>query len=377
MSHIELSCTSCGASRTSSVRLLRCRDCSAPLHVAYRKESADFPGAQPAGWRGSPVPSPIHDPGALVDLGEGHTPAVRLPALEEAVGVRELIGKLEFLNPTGSFKDRGSSVMVAVAREHGVRALVEDSSGNAGASVAAYAARAGMEAHVFVPSGAPAAKIGQIRVYGAKVHTVEGSREAVGDAAAAFAQEHGLVYASHSLSPYFLEGTKMFAYEVLEQFGEELPEHIVMPVGNGGLYLGTWKGFRELAESRRITRIPRLHCVQARAVMPVVAAFRGEDWSGSSGSTTVAGGIAVAAPARKAEIMDVVRESGGSAVAVEDADILAWQRSLAEREGIYAEPTSAAALAGLSALVRAGAIERSDRVLVPLTGFGMKDAPPS
>ena len=234
-----------------------------------------------------------------------------------------------------------------------------------------------MDAHVFVPSGAPSAKVGQIRVYGAEVHTVEGSREAVGDAAAAFATEHGLVYASHSLSPYFLEGTKMFAYEVVEQFGGELPEHIVMPVGNGGLYLGTWIGFRELVESGRVTRIPRLHCVQARAVMPVVAAFRGEDWDASSGSTTVAGGIAVAAPARKAEIMDVLRESGGSAVAVEEADVLAWQRSLAEREGIYAEPTSAAALAGLSALVQAGTIGRSDRVLVPLTGFGMKDAPPS
>ena len=377
MSHVELSCTSCGASHASSVRLLRCRDCSAPLHVAYREESADFPGAQPGGWRGPLVPSPIHDPGALVDLGEGHTPVACLPALGEAVGVRELIGKLEFLNPTGSFKDRGSSVMVAAAREHGVLALVEDSSGNAGASVAAYAARAGMDAHVFVPSGAPSAKVGQIRVYGAEVHTVEGSREAVGDAAAAFATEHGLVYASHSLSPYFLEGTKMFAYEVAEQFGGELPEHIVMPVGNGGLYLGTWIGFRELVESGRVTRVPRLHCVQARAVMPVVAAFRGEDWDASSGSTTVAGGIAVAAPARKAEIMDVLRESGGSAVAVEEADVLAWQRSLAEREGIYAEPTSAAALAGLSALVQAGTIGRSDRVLVPLTGFGMKDAPPS
>ena len=288
------------------------------------------------------------------------------------LGLRDLYAKLEFLNPTGSFKDRGSSVMMSVAREQGVKEIVEDSSGNAGASIAAYAARAGIRAHIFAPSNAPSAKVQQIKVYDAEAHLIEGSREATAEAALAYHREKNLVYASHALSPFFVEGTKTFAYEVALQFAEAIPDHIVLPAGNGSLSLGTSKGFRELRQAGLLSKTPRIHCVQASAFMPIVAAHNAKAWAPRNGAMTVAGGISVATPARLKQILDVLTETGGTAVAVDDEEILRWQRLLA-REGIYGEPTSAAALAGLDQLIKRGDIMPSDSVLVPITGFGLKD----
>ena len=263
--------------------------------------------------------------------------------------------------------------MMAVAREHGVTEVVEDSSGNAGASVAAYAARAGIRAHIFVPAGAPASKVRQITAYGAELHAVEGTREAVAEAALAFQTSRGLVYASHNLSPYFQEGTKSFAYEVAEQLPEELPRHVVIPVGNGSLYIGAWKGFAELVEAGRVAGMPRLHCVQSRAFMPLVAAYEGGSWAPDAAASTVAGGIAAAAPVRLKQIMRVLGATNGAAVAVGDAAILRWRKLLAVKEGVFAEPTSAAAFAGLEEMVGRGIIGADEAVLVPVTGFGLKD----
>ena len=190
---------------------------------------------------------PFHSTSPTVTLGEGGTPLIALPSVEDAVGGVRVIAKLEFMNPTGSFKDRGTATMLSVAMEHGVRAVVEDSSGNAGASVSAYAARAGIAAHVFAPESAPEAKLGQIRVYEAETHPTPGPREASTEAAVAFQRQHGMVYASHNLSPYFVEGTKTFVYEIATQMATA-PDHIVIPVGNGSLLLGAWKAYRELIE---------------------------------------------------------------------------------------------------------------------------------
>ena len=292
------------------------------------------------------------------------------------LGLRRLYAKLELLNPTGSFKDRGSAVVVSAAREMGVTAIVEDSSGNAGASVAAYAARAGIEAHVFAPASAPASKLRQVSAYGASLHTVEGPREAATVAASRFAAENGLVYAPHNLSPYFVEGTKTFVYEVVRQMVDDPPDHVVVPVGNGSLYLGLWKGCGELTQAGRADGVPRLHCVQSAAFMPLAAAYEGVAWEAAPGAATVAGGIASAAPPRAREILRAMRGSGGAATAVGDTEILRWQRLLAEVEGVYAEPTSAAALAGLERLAQSGRVAPDDCVLVPITGSGLKDQPP-
>ena len=263
--------------------------------------------------------------------------------------------------------------MLSVAREFGVDELVEDTSGNAGASVSAYAARAGIKSHIFVPADAPEAKLRQIRAYGTTVHPIDGVREDVTTAAIEYSRTRDLVYASHMLSPYFAEGTKAFAYEVVQQFDHQTPDHVVFPVGNGSLIIGAYNGFKELVAAGRINKIPMLHCVQSRNVMPLVAAFNGEEWSSQSATKTVAGGISISTPSRQWQILNILRMSGGIAVSVEELAIIQMQKDLAEQEGIFAEPTSAAAFAGLEILINQGAINDGDAVLVPVTGFGLKD----
>ncbi len=377
MSHISLCCTLCGASHAADMTTLRCGECASPLEVRYGRAEPEGKESRPGAPTGPSVPLPMHDPTKTVSLGQGNTPCVELASLAGVLGIGRLFAKLEMFNPTGSFKDRGSAVMMSMANELGAIEVVEDSSGNAGASVAAYAARAGIKAHVFAPANAPAAKIGQIKIYGAEAHLIEGSREAATAAAVEFCAERRLVYASHNLSPYFIEGTKTFAYEVAQQLARVPLQHLVVPVGNGSLYIGAWKGFRELQEAGYAVEMPRLHCIQSRAAMPIAAAYRGEGWSPDPDASTVAGGIAAATPPRKQQILDVLRVTDGVALEVGDRDILRWQRLLADREGVYGEPTSAAALAGLEVLVLRGDVGAGDSVLVPITGSGLKDAPPA
>ncbi len=359
----NLHCAVCDERLPADLVTLTCPNCARPLEVEYRGyEHAD-----------SLPPMPV-DRQFLeaVSMGEGNTPIIGLPTIGAELGLTSLTAKLEYLNPTGSFKDRGTVVVIAVARRHGVQAVVEDSSGNAGASVSAYAGRAGMKAHIFAPASAPEAKLRQIRAYGADVYSIEGPREATTASAIAYCEERKFVYASHVMSPYFVEGTKIIAYEVFEQFGGDLPTHIVMPVGNGSLLLGALKGFSELKSGGHVTKIPRLHAVQAEGVMPIVAAFRGEE--APQVGSTVAGGIAVGSPARLDEILRATKATDGTATAVSDADTLQWRDTLAKTEGVYGEPTSAAAFAGLARLVQQGTIRPDEQVLVPVTGFGLKDA---
>ncbi len=368
MSHIRLVCTECGVSHKADMLTLGCGECGGPLDVEY----AD-PARHTVRWAGLDVPTPFHSDGPSVTMGEGHTPIVGMPKVGAALGSANLFGKLEFMNPTGSFKDRGTATMLSVAVEQGVTEVVEDSSGNAGASVAAYAARAGIHAHVFAPATAPAAKLGQIRVYEAETHAVPGPREASAAAAVEFQRSNGVVYASHNLSPYFVEGTKTFAYEVAAQMSPA-PDHIVIPVGNGSLFMGCWKGYSELIAQGAVDSMPKLYAIQAEAVMPIAAEFTGERWS--PGASTLAGGIAVGSPPRKGQVLRALRDSGGAALAVPDRSVSRWQRRLAASEGIFAEPTSAAAFAGLELLVRRGYIGRNDVVLAAVTGFGLKDTMP-
>ena len=372
MSHIDLACTCCGRGHEPTMSVLRCESCQEPLVVRY---PPDYRATHQ--WAGTAFPAPFHGPPWQIGLGEGNTPVVAMRSTGEELGLRRLWAKLEYMNPTGSFKDRGTAVMMSMAKELGIAQVVEDSSGNAGASVAAYAARAGIEAHVFAPSSTPQAKMRQIRVYGARTHSIDGPRQAATDAAVAFYEERGLVYASHNLSPYFLEGTKTFAYELADQMEDAMPDHVVVPVGNGGLFIGAWLGYQEMLVSGRVPRAPRMHAIQARAVMPVAAAFAGEAWSPEQGAWTIAGGIAGGAPPRLRQVLGVLASSGGRSLAVDDESIVAWQKRLAVREGIYCEPTSAAAFAGLEALVNDGHIGPDDVVLVAVTGFGLKDDPPA
>jgi threonine synthase len=310
-----------------------------------------------------------------ISLGEGNTPEVNLRRVADALGLDKLRAKLEFMAPTGSFKDRGSALLVSLARQEGVQGFVEDSSGNAGASLSAYAAAAGMNAHIFVPATAASGKLDQIRIFGATLHAVEGPRQAATEAAQEFVRESGLPYLSHSLSPFFSEGMKPFAYEVTGH-GGGIPDHIVLPVGNGSLLIGARAGFDELVASGVIARHPRFHAVQMESVCPVAAAINGEDWNPSQAAPTVASGIAVSAPPRLAQCVSAVQSSGGTAVTVTDEAALSWQRRLAAGDGIFCEATSAVAFAGLEKLVASGVISAGETVLVPVTGSGLKEQLP-
>ena len=368
MSHINLKCFECGALHDADLTTLHCSQCGSVLDVSYTSDGQDKDQGA--------APTPLHRPANAISVGEGGTPTVAIGNIGGRLGAEHLYAKLEMMNPTGSFKDRGTAVLMSIAAESGVKEVVEDSSGNAGASVAAYAARAGIRAHIFAPASAPAAKFDQISVYGATTHLIEGNRQDVTDAAMEFAECNSMVYASHNLSPYFTEGTKSFAYEINDQFDGELPRHIVIPVGNGSLLIGAHIGFRELQRAGRIAAIPRLHAIQARAVMPLAAAFEDESQLPPPIGSTIAGGIAVGNPPRLRQCLHVLRDTGGSALAVEDSEILRWQRMLAREEGIFVEPTSAAAFAGVESMLESGTIRRSESIVAVATGFGLKDAIP-
>ncbi len=300
-----------------------------------------------------------------VDLGQGNTPMVELKRLAEELGIAALWAKLEFCSPTGSFKDRGSAVLVSAAAEEGIGEFVEDSSGNAGASMSAYAARARMEAHIFAPSSAAQGKLDQIRVFGAELHLIDGPRQAATDAASEFSEREGIPYLSHALSPWFAEGVKSIVAEI-ERDMEESPTDIVAPAGNGALLIGCFAGYPK-------DESPRIHCVQSTGVQPLIRAIEGAAWDADEAQPTVASGISVSTPPRVRQAMGAVKGSGGSAVAVSDAAMLAWRERLASESGIFCEVTSAAAFAGLEVMVGDGVIGRDARVVVPVTGSGLKE----
>jgi len=370
-----LRCTACQRTWDEADRPGACAACGGVLMV-NRPEAAGAtfePVEMPGLWRYAAL---IHagQAGGIVSLGEGQTPLVPLPRWGARAGLERVYAKLEYFSPTGSFKDRGATVMVTRARELGARRLVEDSSGNAGAAVAAYAARAGLGCTIYAPASAPEAKLAPIVAAGAQLVKVDGPREAV--AAAAMADRGGdAYYAGHNTNPYFVEGTRTFAFEVAEQFALDPPEHVIMPVGGGSLFVGAWLGFKEWWRAGRIGRGPRLHIGQAAGCAPLVAAVeRGADDAVPVERTpTIAGGVQIERPARGRLILAALRETNGRAAAVDDGAILAELRALGELEGLVCEPTSAVAFAALVWLARAGAIPPHERVVVAVTGSGLKD----
>jgi threonine synthase len=306
------------------------------------------------------------DPRHAVTMGEGWTPLV--PGEWAGAPVRY---KLEFMMPTGSFKDRGMTVMVSYLRSRGIDRVLEDSSGNAGASLSAYAAAAGMRCRILVPRTASYPKIAQMAAAGADVVVVEGTRQDVADAALRHSRE--LFYASHNWQPFFVEGIKTLAYELWEQLGFRAPDAVVVPLGYGSNILGCDRGFRELVRTGQIGARPRLYGVQAAHCAPLYQAFRAgaSELVPTPVSPTVAEGIASSKPTRVAEVLRAVRESGGGIVAVEEAEIVEALGILARR-GLYVEPTSAAAAAGLTRLRAAGAVRPDETTVLVLTGTGLK-----
>jgi len=318
---------------------------------------------------------PIVNDDCIVSMGEGLTPLRPATKYGASIGLSNLVLKIDYLNPTGSFKDRGCSVNVSKLKELKLTTVMDDSSGNAGSSLAAYCAAAGIGCTLYVPAESPKEKLVQAEMYGAKVVRVTGTRTDVAKAAEECWKISGLYYASHNLSPFFFEGMKTLAYEICEDLDWRGPDHVVFPVGGGALIAGAWKGFKELLESGWIDHLPKLHCIQSEACMPIVEAFR----KGSLEVTpvkeneTIAGGIRISNPARGKQVLEAIRDTFGEAVPVTDESIIQHQAAVARSEGVFPEPTSCAALAGLERLREIGAIDARDLVIVPLTGFGLKD----
>jgi len=306
------------------------------------------------------------DAASAVTMGEGWTPLATI----EWDGLA-LLAKLEFMMPTGSFKDRGMTVMISYLKSCGVDRVLEDSSGNAGASLAAYAAAAGMRARILVPETASYPKIVQMAATGAEVVTIPGTRQAVADAALAMSKE--IFYASHNWQAFFAEGTKTLAYEIWEQLGFRAPDNVVMPLGYGANVLGCEHGFGELLRAGEIARMPRLFAVQAANCAPYHAAFQagGDRLVPVEVKPTIAEGIASSKPTRVREVLEAIRASGGSTIAVSEDEIVEALGRFA-RKGLYVEPTSATAGAGLSRLIKQGRIARSETTVLVLTGSGLK-----
>lgn len=303
-----------------------------------------------------------------ITLGEGCTPLV-----EQAWGDLRPHFKLEWFNPTGSFKDRGSAVMLSFLRHIGVNAVLEDSSGNGGSSMAGLGAAGGMGVKILAPASTSPAKIAQVRAYGAEVQLVEGPREE--SEAEAIRQSDATFYASHNWQPFFLEGTKSFAYELWEDFGFRAPDNVIMPVGAGSSLLGCAFGFRELLKAGQIAKLPRLFVAQPLNCSPIDASFKaGVDTPVARDvHKTIAEGTAIRNPMRLREIIAAVRESSGGTVAVTEDELVVALRRLA-RQGLFAEPTSASGAAALDKLTAAGAIKANETTVVILTGSGLKAA---
>jgi threonine synthase len=296
------------------------------------------------------------------------------PLIPASVAGRDALLKLDFVMPTGSYKDRGTTVMLSKLREWGVTSVVEDSSGNAGASVAAYAAAAGMAASIFIPETTSVGKAAQISMYGARLVRVPGSREDTTRAAVAEAESApGCFYASHNWNPYFISGLKTLGFEIAEQLLWQAPDWVITPLGGGSLLLGLYYGFKEMVEAGIVGRIPRLAAVQSEHCAPVYHAWRAglDEVPAVVKGETVAEGITIAQPVKGRDILQAIRGSNGVVVTVSDDSI--WQ-AVEElgRCGAYAEPTGAVSAAALPQLMESGVIAADRRAVLVLTGSGLK-----
>ncbi|MBM4408298.1 MAG: pyridoxal-phosphate dependent enzyme [Chloroflexi bacterium] len=357
-----LTCGACGTDPADPLAW-RCPECGEPLELpadALNPNDAALSGQ--GVWRYAPWLPPM----IPVSLGEPTTPLVDL-----AVGGTQVLAKLEAAQPTGSFKDRAAALLVGWLAATGVRHVAEDSSGNAGAALAGYAARAGITCDIYVPATASPGKLTQIAAYGARVIPIDGPRQAAADAAAA-AVSAGVVYATHLWNPFCLAGTATWAFEVMEQLGGP-PDAVVMPVGAGTLLLGAARAFERLRETGRTDRVPRIYGAQSSGCAPLAEAFaRGtaDPWKVTP-TPSAAEGIMLASPPRGREILRRVRDSGGAIVAVPDDSLWSALGELA-RLGTYIEPTSAVAPAAVAQLRASGALRDGERVVMALTGSGLK-----
>ncbi|HEX8990511.1 MAG TPA: threonine synthase [Anaerolineales bacterium] len=376
-----LECPECGRQYDPRHLQTFCLDCKSPLLARYdlkkagRTLSLQSAATRPRGiWRWAEI-LPVLEEKYRLTLGEGDTPLLHAGRLGKSIGYGNIYIKDESGNPTGSFKARGMAVAVSKAAELKVKGMAIPTAGNAGGALAAYAARANMEAHVYMPKDAPAANQLEVKAFGADLVLVDGLISDAGRLAAEEAPKHRWLDISTFKEPYRLEGKKTMGLELLRDFHGELPGVIIYPTGGGTGLVGMWKAFEEMEELGWIgSGRPRMVTVQAAGCAPIVRAFeqgreRAEFWQNAQ---TLAAGLRVPGPFADRLILRALSTSKGSAVAVSDEEITAAQKEVASLEGILASPEGAATWAALKRLVRQGSIQPDERVVLFNTGTGLK-----
>ncbi|MGD6933253.1 MAG: threonine synthase [Candidatus Bathyarchaeia archaeon] len=359
-----------------------CRKCGDILEIKIDMERAaetvktgDFKKTPLSVWRYRDF-MPIHEATRLVTLNEGGTGLHRSERLGEALGLTNLWIKNEGENPTGSFKDRGMTVGVTKAVELGARHVICASTGNTSASLAAYAARAGIKCTVLIPSGKIAyGKLSQAMIHGAKVLQVKGNFDKALEFVLKLAEKHSSIYLLNSINPFRIEGQKSLGYEVCEQLNYDAPDRLIVPVGNAGNISAIYKGFSEFYKLGLIKHIPKMTGIQAAGSAPIAKAIKSHSNKivPVAEPETVATAIRIGAPVSWKKAINAINESHGTAETVTDEEILDAQKLLAQIEGIFVEPASASSIAGLKKLVRNGTINKDERIVCVTTGHGLKD----
>ena len=356
-------------------------ECGGPLLVRYDLDKAKenwsrewLAGSPSTMWRYAPV-LPVNKPEAIVSLGEGFTPLIRAGRLGAKLGAKDLWIKDEGVNPTGSFKARGLSCAISMCVELGIRKVAVPSAGNAASATAAYAAAAGIEAHIFMPRDVPQSNYIECKAFGAHVTLVDGLISDCGRIVAERKQAEGWFEVSTLKEPYRIEGKKTMGYELAEQFRWELPDAVFYPTGGGVGMIGMWKAFAEMEHMGWIgPKRPKMIAVQVAGCQPVVRAFeqgtpRSEFWQNAY---TVASGLRVPKPLGDFLVLNAVRESGGTAIAVTDEEMMDAGVELASAEGMFAAPEGAACVAALRKLLASGFLKPSERIAIYNTGAGLK-----
>jgi threonine synthase len=381
MNVTHLECAACGARHEARRLHNLCVECGKPLLVRYDLERAartltkeSLKGRRADLWRYLEV-LPAAREGDIVSLGEGWTPLLRAERLGESLGLTELYVKDESQNPTQSFKARGMAAAVTMAKELGARKLAVPSAGNAAGALAAYAARAGLEAHIFMPRDTPRANVIECERTGARVTLMDGWITDCGAEVGRRKEAEGWFDVSTLKEPYRVEGKKTLGYELAEQMEWELPDWVIYPTGGGTGLIGMWKAFDEMEAMGWIgAKRPRMVTVQPTGCAPIVRAFEegkrhAEEFQNAA---TVASGLRVPKAIGDFLILDALRASNGTAVAVSDEELLAAVKEIGAAEGLFVAPEGAACLPALRQLIERGDVKPDERVVLFNTGAGVK-----
>ncbi|HKB89871.1 MAG TPA: threonine synthase [Opitutaceae bacterium] len=379
LTHLE--CTACGKEHDASVPQNLCTNCAKPLFPRYDLKAAartltkaSLPGRVKSLWRYLEV-LPVKTEADIVTLGEGWTPLLDAPHLAAKHGLRSLFIKDESLNPTASFKARGMAAAVAMAKQFGLKKLAVPSAGNAAGALAAYAARAGLEAHIFMPRDTPKANIIECEQMGAHVTLINGLITDCGAEVAKRKVAEGWFDVSTLKEPYRVEGKKTLGYELAEQFNWALPDVILYPTGGGTGLIGMWKAFDEMEQMGWIgSKRPRMFTVQATGCAPIVRAFdAGEKFAAEfPNAHTKASGLRVPKAIGDFLMLDALRKSGGGAVAVPDEAMISSTKEVGSAEGVFVAPEGAACYAALKTLLAGGQVKPEESVVLFNTSTGLK-----